>query len=73
MAKVLLDPIRCCRCGRFLGYQVAENALVLIRCHNCDGFTVIAEGLLGKFDSEEIRGVLTKHPKGSILLTRTKG
>ena len=57
---IQVDPIRCSRCGRFLGYSIVENAMVLIRCHNCKGWSVVADGALSDLlTSQNIRDIIS--------------
>jgi len=59
MEKDSIRQIRCSSCGRFLGYAMVENGIVLILCKNCKGWSIIAEGDLAKnLTTEDIYAIL---------------
>ena len=54
-----LSPIRCSACGRFLGYALITDGVVLILCKNCKSWSIVAEGETGSsLTTEEIYNML---------------
>jgi len=50
-----LRPIRCTRCGRFLGYEAIESGGVVLKCANCKNWTVVkATGELTSIEPSDI-------------------
>lgn len=43
-----LQPIRCSACGRFLGYALIRDGVVLIKCKNCKSWAIVAEGKIAR-------------------------
>jgi DNA-directed RNA polymerase subunit RPC12/RpoP len=40
--------VRCSGCGRFHGFVILLDGVVLLKCKNCKEFTLIAEGPTGE-------------------------
>lgn len=54
-----LEPVRCSACGRFLGYALIRDGVVLIRCKNCKSWSIVAEGKIAKaLTTEQIYDML---------------
>jgi len=54
-----LSPIRCSACGRFLGYALIADGVVLFLCKNCKSWNIVAEGETGSnLTTEEIYNML---------------
>ncbi|MFA5186739.1 MAG: hypothetical protein WC551_09705 [Patescibacteria group bacterium] len=52
-SEVAIDQIRCSRCGRFMGYGIVDDGLVLLLCKNCKGWTILADGKLGSYLTDD--------------------
>jgi hypothetical protein len=50
LLKSLKKPrtVRCSGCGRFHGFVILLDGVVLLKCKNCKEFTLIAEGPTGE-------------------------
>ena len=56
-----LSPIRCSSCGRFLGYALLLNGVILLLCKNCKAWTVAAEGEVARLlTTEEIYAMVSR-------------
>lgn len=56
---VILAPIRCSACGRFLGYAAIIDGVALLLCPNCKTWAVVAEGPSGSsLTTKEIYAML---------------
>jgi phage FluMu protein Com len=54
-----LQPVRCSACGRFLGYALILNGVVLMKCKNCKSWAIVAEGKIARaLTTEQIYDML---------------
>lgn len=60
MSDIELMPIRCGKCGRFMGYEAITIGVIFLWCKKCKDWVMVAQGVDVSLEDPEIRSKIFK-------------